>query len=210
MKSTIKLQDMDLQMRRFGLYCNSLERFLLVKDDLWLVLHSAKLLSSKLSSCVCPIYDEDMNNENCYTYGLVKPSEAKQNVQMPQYVSITSGEELKGPPADIELEMLNQHKKFINYLFLVVQASWIADAELNDSDHYNFASLITDNEFVLENDNSGLENGFKKSIDKILYTANTVDEIKKRVKSIMDYKTTSRPTMLAQYEKILFKNIENG
>lgn len=197
---------------KYGIYCNSLERFIYVGDDLWLQMHCAKLLSGKMSLCVIDILNQDLDKLDYYSYGLKNKSQAKQNVQFPQLVLDTDGEVYLGPPLDIELEEFDRQKKFVNYLIKVANACWIADAMLNTGDHNLVLDLLQVKNLRKVADDSGIENGFIRNINTILYTSNTKQEIKDRINNIFStYKTSERPTRMEQYEIIFRRNyITNG
>jgi len=201
---------MNTDFKKFGLYSNSLERFLNVSCDLWITMHCARLLSSKMSICVCPIDDDNINEKNCYKYGLKEPSDAKQNVQMSQLVSKTYGEEYKGDPLDISINTLSKHRSYIRFVFKIVKASWLTDAQLNDSNHIDFLDLEADSCFSLEQDSIGFVGGFRKNIDHILYFSLDEEEVRSKINSFFDYQKSTRPTMLKKYETIFREYMKNG
>lgn len=194
----------------YGIYSNSLERFILVDSDLWILVHVAKLLSSKMTLCVMPIHSKEINSKNCYEYGLFNPAEAKQNTQLPQFVKNTSGESFKGPPLDISEELFSEQKKFIEYLAKVAKASWIADIQLNTSDHNFLLNLAEETNLAKMEDDSGIDGGFKFRVDQVLYTSNTKQEMKERLSNIFDYKNSTRPSRMEQYELAFRDYMRNG
>lgn len=192
-------------MDRYGIYSNNLERFIYVDNDLWILMHSAKLLSSKMMLCVINIKNDNLNSNNCFEYSLSNPEEAKQSYQLPQLVTYSTGETFKGPPVDINLDTFTKHRIFIEYVIRTVRASWLTDAQFNVSDHNFLINLLGDTSVRKVNDDSGVDKGFKFCIDQILYTANTLEELKTGIDNIFNYADSNRPKNLKIYEQTFRK-----
>lgn len=197
-------------MPLYGIYSNNLERFVYTSTDLWLLMHSAKLLSGKMTLCVININDNNIDRDNCIQYSLLNSTKAKQNVQIPQLVLDSEGEQYQGKPLDIDADLFLKQIKFIRYLIKVVNSTWLTDAQLNVSDHNLLLSLLGSNNLRKVNDDCGIKQGFKFSMDQILYTSNTIDEIKQRISNLFDYANSERPTNMKIYESTFRKYMKNG
>ena len=195
---------------KYGIYSNNLERFVHVSSDLWLLMHSAKLLSSKMTLCVVNIKDSKIDQDNCIRYSLLDTTKAKQNVQLPQLVLDSEGEQYKGNSLDIDVDLFLKQIQFIRYLIKVVNSTWLTDAQLNVSDHNLLLSLLGSDNLRKVDDDSGIKLGFKFSIDQILYTSNTIDEIKKRINNLFDYANSERPKNMQIYEFTFRGYMKNG
>jgi hypothetical protein len=186
--------------KKYGIYNNGLERFVTVSNDLWTVLQAAKLLSSKFSSTVCVINNPDINNDNCYLWGLTEHAQAKQDRQTPVIVLVNSVE-VKGFPIDISEEAFSSDKKFIDFVLKATYALKLTDGLCNTGDQGFYNKFFNDDILSKIVDDSGVINGFVNAIEKILYFALNSQEALDKINATLTDKSTTRPGQLTIYKQ---------
>jgi len=158
----------------YGIYSNNLERFLLISNDLWMLMHTANLLSSKFILCVCMI-DETVNidNSNCLTWTLSDPAMAISDKQIPRLKIINNKLRDTGLiSVDVPIDQIIKYQEFSKFVLEISQAARMTDALLNSSSQQYFLNLLDSNDRLITlNDDTGIPGGFLSSIDKILYLA---------------------------------------
>lgn len=160
------------------------------------VCRTARILSSKMSLCIVPLKSEDINNDNCYQYGLVNPGESDQGQQHPLYVQETSGEIYLGDPTEIDLNIFLEHRKYCLFVFDTLIKIHLIDSLTNTNNHDYFLDLVDEYQIKRTRDASGYHEGFKRGIEKILYLTKTEKEAKERIeKFLSDEKNNSRPSL---------------
>jgi hypothetical protein len=151
-------------------------------------MHTAKLLSSKFTLCVCLISKEiKIDNSNCLTWTLEDPSMAISDRQIPRLKIIN--EKLKDTGSIIENEnwvnnqgldtvsVISECQEFAKFILAVTQAARMTDALLNASNQTYFLNLLDSTENIKAiQDDTNLPGGFLYSIDKILYLANSKED----------------------------------
>ena len=194
----------------YALYSNNFERFLFVEKDLWVMLHTARLLSSKLCLTLCAIDNKiKIDNDICITWSLEDPNIALSDRQIARYLDVKEAViDTKQYPLDIDLETIKKYKEFIREIYKSVNAAWMTDACLNANNQFYFMNLLDIN-IGLRNssDNTGLEISFSKQIDQILYMANTKEEIILSFEKIFN-QDSSDPVMLNTYKKTFYNYIK--
>jgi len=191
--------------KKYGLYCNSTERFMLLGNDLWTMHHAAKLLSSKLSACVCVIEHADITEENCHLWGLVDHKVSKQDQQIPLVISVGSNVEYKGLPDDISEDDLNKDLDFVKFMLSATYALKIVDAIFNVADQKFFIKYFPKTELIAVDDDSGVANGFVRSIERILYLASNKESAIKGFEDLFTDPRSARPTILAEHKETFYR-----
>jgi len=172
----------------YGIYLNNISRFLLISNDLWMLMHTANLLSSKFTLCVCLISKEiQIDNTNCLTWTLEDPSMAATDRQIPRLRIIN--DKLKDTGVILEneewlsnqglstLKLATEYQDFAKFVLAVSQASRMTDALLNSNNQQYFLNLLDSTEDITSlRDETNLPGGFLHSIDKILYLANSKED----------------------------------
>ena len=191
----------------YGIYSINLERFLLISNDLWMLMHSANLLSSKFVLCVCMIDDDvQIYNSNCLTWTLSDPTIAILDKQTPRLKFVHKALFDTGRfPVDIPLEKIVKYQEFSNFVLNVSNAARITDALLNANNQKYFLKLLdsTDN-IVSINDDTKIPDGFVLSIDKILYLADSKDEAFDKILNLIN-EPINTVSWLASYKKTFLK-----
>lgn len=190
------------------IYSNTHERFITSTNDLWVTMMTAKLMSSKMSLCVVDDQLNNLSNNECITWGLVNPGEAKQNQQNPSLLISQQGIEFKGDVLDIEVSKLVEYQKTTLGVYNILRSAWITDALHNTVDQNTFLKLFNDSTFISVNDDSGVEGGFLLSIYKIVYLSLSLEEMYSKIDDILNDPKSSRPTNLNIYRTAFYKWLE--
>ena len=188
-------------------YSVNLERFVLVDRDSWPLLHTAKLLSSKFSPCVCAIEDH-ASPLRPLDYTLENPSNAKQDQQVPLLVPQIQKIKLKETDIEMPLDILYSQIDYAELSLKIVKASWIVDSMYNDSDHSFYLNLLNEKGIETKKDSAGLEDKFLHLIDRIIYQSDNVAELNSSLENIFDTKKSIRPTNLKIYKSTFYKLLE--
>lgn len=169
-----------------GLYSNNAERFLLVKDDQWIGLQTARILSSKFFISVFNFENKKINNTNCINWGLKNPGLAMLDRQIPAMKFIENQVvDLKKPPLDIPKEIFIRYQKYATFCYNVTFASRITDALLNHGNQDYFLSLLDITpDLKIYSDDTGLPVPFLTQIDKTLYMSTSIDEARQNIDNI--------------------------
>lgn len=189
----------------YYLYSNTHERFLAGTDDLWVTLMSAKLFSSKMSLTICDLGSNAIIKDNYINWGLVDPSEAKQNQQIPSLMISKFGGEFKGTVLDISLNRLLDYQKTFLGVYNIINSAWITDALYNSVDQRLLMNLFDGNKFAAVDDDSGIDNGFLHTIYKIVYFSSSLEEMEIKILEIFNNKKSGRPTNLDLYKNAFYK-----
>ena len=189
----------------YGLYCNSSERFMLIDNDLWTLHHAAKILSSKMSTCVCAISNMEINSDNCHLWGLIDHRVTKQDQQVPLIISVDDAVEYKGLPDDIDENDLKKDLEFLRFALDAVYAMKIVDANFNVAEQKFFIRFFPKTELTAVDDDSGIANGFVRSVERILYLAGSRASALKGFDELFDDSKSSRPTILLDHKKTFYK-----
>lgn len=190
----------------YAIYLNDIERFIALEKDLWIAHLSAKLLSSKLSICICDIgNDSSITNSNCIQWTLLTP-DLPTSTQYPKLiVSKDSKLEFVGDPVNTDLEILKIHQKFCLLVLRIVKAAKMTDILLNHADRKYFQSLLSSTEVAASPDDSGIPGGFLHSIEKILYLQTSEKDVLSSISAMFNDPNNILPRNLAQYKFLFYK-----
>lgn len=184
-------------IKQYGIFLNSSQCFILSATDLWITLHTAKLLSSKFPTCVCDISNFDNISLNPESKTLIDLSEITNDTKL---FKITKG--LKKNTSITE-DIISV-KDLATYYYHVVTAAWLTDAYLNSSNQNFYLECIDEELFLSFDDLLGFKKGFKKSIDNILYLSLSISEIDYEIQKFFKSECSLRPPMLKAYEKTFY------
>jgi hypothetical protein len=190
----------------YVLYLNDYERIIAIDDNLWIIHPLAKLLSSKLSLCICEIPNSSkLNNSSCLKWTIETP-ELPLSIQYPKLL-ISNNHVLveKDYPQGIDLEILLSHQQYVLKSLKVLSAAKITDAILNTGDRLYFQKLLDFDYTGATPDESGIEQGFLKSIEKIIYLSKDVSEIEKQIRNLFTLENSIFPRNLSLYNKTFLK-----
>lgn len=197
-------------MKQYAIYLNSAERFILILEDLWLALQASRVLSSKMSLCVCDISNfETVPTNECLDWGLIDASESKQNQQHPSLSIIKKGISKKGPQLDIDKERIKKDRDFCNFVVKITKSSFIVDSLYNNVNQKFYLDLLDERDLQSVADDSGVKGGFIRNINKILYLSNSEEEIKFKLDEMFGNDKSSRPTNLKMYKTAFYKFLSN-
>ncbi len=189
----------------YAIYLNDIERFIALEKDLWIAHESSKLLSSKLSICICDIGDTELTNDNCFQWTLSTP-ELPASIQYPKLVMPTNAKlEFVGDPIGTNMEIFKSHQKFCLLVLKIVKAAKMTDAILNTGDRKYFQSLLSFNDVESTSDDSGIPDGFLYSIERILYLQTTEKDVLIQIENMFNNSSSIFPRNLAQYKSVFYK-----
>jgi hypothetical protein len=188
--------------RQYGIFSISLNCFLLASNDVWLIMHTAKLVDSKISVCVCDLG------------AFIDTQQSPENWTVTNLSEITFQPILHKIPSGIEQYHCNsanlkKSKEMIEHIYKITKSAWLTDATLNTANHSLFLSLLDEKNFSRLNDSAGTDIEFLKKIDAILYQSQSVEEIDKRINDFFKNTYSLRPHMLHVYKKIFFDMLNN-
>lgn len=189
-------------------YSTNLERFILVDEDVWPLLHTSRLLSSKFSLCVCAI-ESDEKILNPLDFTLENPANAKQDQQVPLLITQSQKIKLNKSNLEIPIDVLDKQVEYAKLSLKIVKAAWIADSMYNDSDHRFYLDLMNETEIESKKDSAGLEDRFLKLIDRAIYLSTDISELVKELEIIFDTRNSIRPTNLRIYKSTFYEILES-
>lgn len=189
----------------YAIYSNDVERIIALEENIWIALQAAKLLSSKISTCICDIGYTELTNKNCYQWTIVA-SELPLSVQYPKFVPLDNYKvEFAGDPLNTDMEYFKIHQTFCVEVIRILYAAKITDAILNSGDRKYFSLLLENNTISSAADESGIPNGFLYSIEKILYTHTNISDILNSIGTLFDINNSVFPRNLIQYKTVFYK-----
>ena len=200
----------DKERKKNGIYCQQIDRWVMIDDyDVWITLKTAQVLSSKIATTVyiMPEHLKGMNNKNCMNYTILnKTIFTRRNTpdlimnQTPTLKKLGTGNIIKmGVPNDYDNEegksKLDMLKEFIDYVNKVVYAieynstkNWI-DNETVSSAFHPGAWSESMSTYV---DKSHYEKGIHNEMLSSLYFADSVQEARKGIFSIISLAMENR------------------
>lgn len=197
----------------FGLFVPGLERFILVDClDLWSVLHTAKLLSSKFQSLVFPLNNETpVLLHTCLNYGILRNPGFPTINQTPLLKERLMPEDLVrlGPPVDRmnDLEQLIKEQEYCYFALRIVQALRIMDALYTNLDNRFYARFF---DLYLDNneDESGVPQGFTTAVEKIVYFSRNVNQALHQLDNL--FLDPTKPYTMGIYKDKLFELLKHA
>jgi len=172
---------------RYVIYSIGIDRFIMVDDkDLWITLHTAKLLSSKLPTAVFAL-DKDapqFANEDAMFWTITDKNIYQGGEQCPIIGTLVGANSIarEGAPLDYvtndqlnALATLQDYALFVNKVLYSIR---FADAMLNPDDHNFFADLMgREIRDILEirADHTPLALGYRLMTEQILYRSSSIE-----------------------------------
>jgi len=194
----------------YAIYLNDIERFIALEKDLWIAHLAAKLLSSKLSICICDIGDQlGIDNDNCFLWSMSTP-ELPLSTQYPRLILPSNPVvEYKGSPINVDLSMLKRHQSFCLFVLRSVYALKMTDALLNTSDRSYFKFLLEISDINSLPDDSGADKGFVPSIERILYLARDKEQALAEFNKVFANPESIFPRNLLQYKTTFYRYLND-
>lgn len=192
----------------YAIYLNDIERFIAIEQDLWLAHSASKLLSSKLSICICDIGDTDLvNNYNCFQWKLATP-DLPASTQYPKLV-LGQSENLvfADNPIGIDMDVLTKHQSFCLTVLKIVKAAKNTDALLNSADRKYFQTLLGVEDISSTADDSGIPEGFLLAVERILYLSHTENEINLALEQMFSNPYSIFPRNLEIYKNTFYRQL---
>jgi hypothetical protein len=191
-----------------GLYSVNLERFILLDDDRWTLLHAAKLLSSKMQLSVCQFDDGTLiTKDDCLNW--TTDASVPQDQQVAKLCYIENSLKRVGPPVDINYDLLQTHLSYVKFVLKMVKVSWETEAIRGIGDQTYFLGLVGEKHLVKFKDETWAEDGFLFTVDKILYLSKNKEEAMLKINKIFNNPDTAMPTVLSGYKSTFFGILKN-
>lgn len=194
-------------MKYYGIFSNSVERYLLFDTECWLTLHTAKVLSSKFSIMVHEI-DQEVFLENALSlqYTLSNSPQIKQDSQSPFLIKVPNLiNYIDSKPNDIDYQTIFNHKKLCDYTHNVLYAAWRTDAFLNKTNNRYFLQISNFTNLSSNSDESTLDSGFLNLIDNILYYSLSIEEIKNKLTNL--FISSVRNNSIKTYKELFYNEL---
>ena len=179
---------------RYAIYSVGVDRFILLDGwDLWITLSCAKILSSKLPTIVFALGDEvdqTITQDDCIFWTISNKNITLSNSQTPVLQRLTDANAIvrEGAPLDYvtdeQIQILIDLQNYALFVQKTLYAIRLADAMTNSDDHFFFAKLIEGNIsdiLQVRGDHTQQANGCVLEIERVLYTAQSIDEAMSRI-----------------------------
>ena len=169
-----------------GLYSNTIERFLLLDDDVQSLYETSTVLTSKMLTNVIPVTNKEITNLNCTEWKLGNPKGYRQSSPYPYLVIKQQDSYLEaGPQNNTPQEIFVTHLDFVRMVHSIIKAALYTEMELPSSYVKIFNFLDTENIKILEDMGDGgaggghgdFEKGFQQAIYQMVYQSKDVDEL---------------------------------
>lgn len=192
----------------FAIYSTNFDRILLLDNDLWPLMHTAKLLSSKLSLCVIGYNTDLIINEPCINWTCNKFSEIKMDKQSPRLSFVKNFLEITENDPIIEQDLVRYHE-FSKFVLKIVKVSRYTDFLLNSVNHTFYDNILKTKEDLIKiSDDSGIDQGLLCSIDQFLFLENDKSSIMNLISEMFENKNSYAPTWLKNYKNTFFDILE--
>lgn len=179
--------------KRYGLYTSSLDRFILVDGlDLWVVEHTAKLLSSKFLTTICVFTNEEppFEVDDCLLWSFIDKTQVLPKMQNPEIFLISGNHELiqEGLPYDFidRMDEVIKDQEFAHFVLRATYAMKLTELYLNsNAELYNFdqnfytsfyAQESLDVQKLTPTDKAQWAAGFTHTLSSLLYKAQSTEE----------------------------------
>jgi hypothetical protein len=183
----------------YGMYSNTIERFLVVDDQLSFLYDTARILSSKMLFHIVQVRQPEIEIHNCIEYSIANPLQLKQRSPYPFYIDGKQDFEIqRGRQTIVPDEIFFEHLRFIRGVFCAVKACMIT--EYTRPGAYDDLIEDTPEDFVMIF-------GFKNRIFEILYESYSLDQAHNKLKLYFDTFGGDNPHAIAKKEKF-FKLLE--
>lgn len=182
--------------RNYGIYCQNFDRWLLIDNtDFWIVLETAKALSSKIATTVYVLPDCELTNENCMDYMLIDKTADKRGAaadlitsQLPTLKILKNHNNIAyaGTPEDYKTSegehALKTLKEYAMFVHKYVAVTMLCNIFVNYHDNKSFSKEYIPEEWVDSiasyGDRTNFDGGILTEIRRILYMSNTLLEAK--------------------------------
>ena len=208
--------------RKYGIYCHSFDRWLLIDNyDVSATLETGQLLSSKVANIIYALPNNilDMNNNNCLDYtifdktGYVRgkfPDVIKGQTPLVKIVDHPAQIYLQGVPEDFKeadaLNKLKELKQYAEFVHNYVYVLKFLNAN-NWDDNASFSKTILSDQLLegvsLRKDRSNLEEGLISEIKKILCFGMSVEESKTKIDNLIESVKDQIPQLIMYHDRLL-------
>lgn len=206
--------------RSYGIYATGLNRFLLVDDlDVWIVVETANIISSKIPNIVymLPYESDSINNLNCHEYGIQDISTQKMGdallmftTQTPILRTLQGDNVVIKQNNKIEIEdnfLFENILDYTNFVHLHAYAmnftQMICKYEETDEFSKKYLGKDITSSFKSTIERSGLDESIFTKLRSILYYSSTKDEAKLKIEELWFNYSSAMPHVRNMYYKIL-------
>lgn len=203
-----------LYQKKFGIYSTGFDRFILVDDkDIWIMLETAELLSSKLSTVVyvLPLESKEITNENCTGYSLNnKTSHKTGSTSLLFSAMIPSVRNLSGSPFVKKENTVPQNiSKFVEFVYVHTFAINLTESITRYDENSKFAKKYLEAEWFkdlkLTTTRDDLTEDLYFYLRKTLYLSQTIDEAEEKINQLWFDNSADQKHARDLYYKIINK-----
>lgn len=164
----------------YGLYSNTIERFLIVDDDKHVLYTIAILLTSKIHCNVVKFDESEMgiNNHNCSEWTLRNPIKLSQDSPYPRVVTnFQDSCKLVGTQTNTPSNIFAKHLMYIQFVYAIIRSLVLIELSRPGSFDHIF-DFIDDEVIEFHTDKDSM----KKEIFKSVYESGNIDELYQKIK----------------------------
>ena len=217
-KSIQKLYSFE-QKRKYGIFSTGLNRFLLVDHlDVWIVLETANLISSKIPNVVymLPYESNNIDNDNCLDFGISDKTGQKLGAtpllfatQTPVLRTLMGENVVVKNENSVESQKVVELKQFVNYVHLHSYALNYTEAFTKYDETNSFAQKYLSKEtlahFKTTVENTGLDESIYFYIRQILYLADSIEDAESKLHRLWLEHSRDIPKVREIYFRLLEK-----
>jgi len=162
----------------YGLYSNTIERFLVIDDDKHVLYTVAILLTSKIHCNVVKFDESKINNHNCSEWTLINPTKLSQDLPYPRVINnFQDSCKLVGAQTNTPSNIFTNHLMHIQFVYIIVKSIiWVELSQPASFDHtFDF---INDDLVKFHADPDFM----KKELFKSVYESSNIDELYQKIK----------------------------
>ena len=204
-----------------GLYSNTIERFLIIDQDVHSLYETATVLTSKILCNIIPVTLPEIDNSVCTNWTLGNPKGYRQSSPYPYLVIKPQDSYVDlGPQQNNPQDIFESHLDYIRMTFVIIKSTIKTEMELPSS--YESIFSFVDSKGIETYKDMGyhasdgghkdFENGFKEAIYELIYYSKDVDELYDNIMVAFSKSKTSNLRKrkfyenLSRYAKPFFSN----
>jgi hypothetical protein len=211
--------------KRFGIYSVGFDRFVLVDDkDVWIMIEAAEILSSKISTVVYIIPDDEsgLTSSNCAEFSLLDKRSQKTATTPLLFSALTPSLRtlLENSLVKTDSVIPDEVIEYSKFVYLHCFALNFTEAIAKYDENSKFSKKYLDNNWIktlsINDTRDNLNGGLYFQIRKILYMSSSIIEAEEKINSLWFNHSGEQHWVRDLYFKIInkaqpefFKNIKN-
>lgn len=211
--------------QRFGIYSVGFDRFVLVDNkDVWVMLETAEILSSKISTVVyiIPNDSSDLTSANCTEFSLLDKRSQKTATTPLLFSALTPSLRtlLDNSLIRTDNTVPDEVTEYTKFVYLHCFALNFTEAIAKYDENAKFSKKYLDNDWIstltINDTRDSLDGGLYFQIRKILYLSNSIIEAEEKINSLWFNHSGEQRWVRDLYFKIInkeqpesFKDIKN-